>query len=275
MTLFDLPEEAVEYADSIFLGDAETVWATVVDDARHGRLKPRYQGPPGVGQIGRVLPRRDLFKGKGYLPLTLMQFVRGCRFACSFCAVSQYFERKHYVRAIDDVLREIEAQDRKFIFFIDDNIASDQKALAEFCVALTGMNLHWVSQASLDVTRNLPLMRLLERAGNWGNVTGFETITPESLRDARKSPNIPRFNHYKEEVRVLREHGMQSWAAFTLGSHFSSSSTSIVTSFRPFLAVVSSSLPMPCSVQIACSGPKPFSSPAPARSFTPVVSVAT
>ncbi len=212
-----LPEEAAEHADSIFLGDAETVWSEVVDDARHHRLKPRYQGPPGVGQIGRVLPRRDLFKGKGYLPLTLMQFVRGCRFACSFCAVSQYFERKHYVRAIDEVLREIEAQDRKFIFFIDDNIASDQKALAEFCHALIPMNLHWVSQASLDVTRNPKLMRLLELAGNWGNVTGFETITPESLRDARKSPNIPRFTKYKEEVRILREHGMQSWAAFTLG----------------------------------------------------------
>lgn len=212
-----LPEEAAEHADSIFLGDAELVWKDVVEDARRKKLKPRYEGPPGVGQIGRVLPRRDLFKGKGYLPLTLMQYVRGCRFACTFCAVSQYFERKHYHRAIDDVLREIEAQDRKFIFFIDDNIASDHKALAEFCHALIPMKLHWVSQASLDVTRNLSLMKLLERSGNWGNVTGFETITPGSLRDARKSPNIPRFTKYKEEVRILREHGMQSWAAFTLG----------------------------------------------------------
>jgi radical SAM superfamily enzyme YgiQ (UPF0313 family) len=212
-----LPDEAAEHADSILLGDAETIWSEIVADARRHKLKPRYEGPPGVGQIGRVLPRRDLFKGKGYLPLTLMQFVRGCRFACSFCAVSQYFDKKHYVRAIDDVLREIEAQDRKFIFFIDDNIASDQKALAEFCHALIPMKLHWVSQASLDVTRNLPLMKLLERAGNWGNVTGFETITPESLRDARKSPNLPRFSKYKEEVRILRDHGMQSWAAFTLG----------------------------------------------------------
>ncbi len=212
-----LPEEAAEHADSLFLGDAETVWADVVDDARYDRLKPRYVGPPGVGQIGRVLPRRDLFKGKGYLPLTLMQYVRGCRFACTFCAVSQYFDRKHYHRAIDDVLREIEAQDRKFIFFIDDNIASDQKALAEFCHALIPMNLHWVSQASLDITRNLPLMKLLERAGNWGNVTGFETITADSLRESKKAPNLPRFTKYKEEVRILREHGMQSWAAFTLG----------------------------------------------------------
>ena len=212
-----LPEEAAEHADSIFLGDAETVWATVVEDARKGKLKPRYDGPPGIGQMGGVLPRRDLFKGKGYLPMALMQFVRGCRFACSFCAVSQYFDKTHYVRAIDEVLREIEAQPKRFIFFIDDNIASDQKALAEFCVALTGMGVHWVSQASLDVTRNLPLMKLMERSGNWGNVTGFETITPGSLRDAKKSPNIPRFSHYKEEVRILREHGMQSWAAFTLG----------------------------------------------------------
>jgi radical SAM superfamily enzyme YgiQ (UPF0313 family) len=212
-----LPEEAALHADSIFLGDAETLWATVVADARKGKLKSRYDGPPGIGQIGGVIPRRDLFKGKGYLPMALMQFVRGCRFACSFCAVSQYFDKTHYVRAIDEVLREIEAQPKRFIFFIDDNIASDQKALAEFCVALTGMGVHWVSQASLDVTRNLPLMKLMERSGNWGNVTGFETITPGSLRDAKKSPNIPRFSHYKEEVRILREHGMQSWAAFTLG----------------------------------------------------------
>ena len=212
-----LPDEAAEHADSIFLGDAETVWSTVVEDVRKGKLKPRYDGPPGVGQIGGVLPRRDLFKGKGYLPMALMQFVRGCRFACSFCAVSQYFDKTHYVRAIDEVLREIESQPKRFIFFIDDNIASDQKALAEFCHALIGMNVHWVSQASLDVTRNLPLMKLMERSGNWGNVTGFETITPGSLRDAKKSPNIPRFTKYKEEVRILREHGMQSWAAFTLG----------------------------------------------------------
>ena len=212
-----LPEEAALHADSIFLGDAETKWGEVVEDARHRRLKPRYQGAPGVGQIGKVLPRRDLFQGKGYLPMTLMQYVRGCRFACRFCAVSQYFDRKHYHRAIDDVLREIEAQDRRYIFFIDDNIASDHNALADFCHAMIPMRINWWSQASLDVTRNPKLMRLLERSGNWGNVTGFESITPESLRDAKKSPNIPRFSRYKEEVKILRDHGMQSWAAFTLG----------------------------------------------------------
>ena len=46
---------------------------------------------------------------------------------------------------------------------------------------------------------------------------GFESISPESLRDARKSPNLRGFSLYSQEVAVLRDHGMQTWAAFTLG----------------------------------------------------------
>jgi radical SAM superfamily enzyme YgiQ (UPF0313 family) len=212
-----LPEEARLHCDSIFIGDAETGWATVVEDARRGALKPQYNGPPGIAQIGGVMPRRDLYKGKGYLPMALMQYSRGCRFACSFCAVSQYFDKKHYLRRIDEVLQEIEFADRKFIFFIDDNIASNRKALKELCHALIPMKIHWISQASLDMTQDLELMGLLERSGCWGNVVGFESITPQSLRDAKKAPNIKGFSHYQNEVRILRDHGMQSWAAFTLG----------------------------------------------------------
>ena len=212
-----LPEEASEYADSIFIGDAESLWATVVDDVRHRKLQPRYMAPPGVAQFPNVLPRRDLYKGKGYLPMSLMQFTRGCRFACSFCAVSKYFAKKHYIRRIDEVVREISEQNRKFIFFIDDNIATDRKALRELCRELIPLGINWISQASLDVTKDQNLMRVMADSGCIGHVMGFETITPESLRDARKAPNIPGFSNYQHEVRILREFGMQTWAAFTLG----------------------------------------------------------
>lgn len=212
-----LPEEAAEHADSLFIGDAETAWHQVIADARTGRLQPRYFGKPGVAQPGGIQPRRDLYRGKGYLPISLMQFSRGCRFACSFCAVSQYFGRRHYLRRIDEVVAEIESQDRKFIFFVDDNIASDRAALKELCHALMPLRIHWISQASLDVTRDRELMRLMEQSGCWGNVMGFESISPDSLRDARKSPNIPGFSNYEQEVTILRDHGMQTWAAFTLG----------------------------------------------------------
>lgn len=212
-----MPEEAAGHADSIFIGDAETGWAGLIADARRGALKPRYFGPPGIGQCDGSLPRRDLYKGKGYLPISLMQYSRGCRFACTFCAVSQYFERKHYLRRIDEVLREIESQERRFLFFIDDNIASSRPALRELCEALIPMKVNWISQASLDVTRDSKLMDLMQRSGCLGNVVGFESITADSLRDARKSPNIAGFARFASEIDVLRSHGMQTWAAFTLG----------------------------------------------------------
>jgi radical SAM superfamily enzyme YgiQ (UPF0313 family) len=212
-----LPDESKAHADSIFIGDAETLWAQVVRDAQEGRLQERYDGPPGVAQIGGVLPRRELFKGKGYLPMALMQYSRGCRFACQFCAVSQYFDKKHYIRRIDEVLQEIESQRRKFIFFVDDNIASDRKALKELCRELIPMKIRWFSQASLDLTRDSEIMKLMADSGNVGNVTGFESITHASLKETKKSPNIGQFSSYEREIRILREYGMQTWAAFTLG----------------------------------------------------------
>lgn len=212
-----VPDEVALHADSIFIGDAETLWAEVIGDAKSGKLKERYQAAPGIAQCGGVLPRRSLYQGKGYLPIALMQFTRGCRFACSFCAVSRYFDKKYYIRRIDEVLTEIEAQESKFLFFVDDNIATDRQMLKEFCHALIPMKVKWISQASLDITQDAELMDLMQKSGCWGNVIGFESINPQSLRDAKKSPNIKNFSNYAQETRILREYGMQTWAAFTLG----------------------------------------------------------
>ncbi len=212
-----IPEEAAQHADSVFLGDAELLWGQVVEDARRGKMQKVYRGLPGVAQIGGVLPRRDLFDGKGYLPITLIQYSRGCKFTCRFCAVTQYFDRTHFIRPIDEVLHEIEQQDRRLFFFVDDNIASHRTALKELCRALIPMRISWVSQASLDITQDEELVGLMAESGCLGNVTGFESITLKSLRDAKKSPNLSGFSNYKRELKVLRDNGMQTWAAFTLG----------------------------------------------------------
>ena len=212
-----IPEEVMLYCDSIFIGDAETLWTTVLNDVKEGKLQKIYKAPVGIGQFGRVKPRRELFKAKGYLPISLMQYSRGCNFECSFCAVSKYFEKKHYVRCIDEVIEEILDQDRKFIFFVDDNIGSNKKALKDLCQELIPLKINWVSQASLDITNDLNLMKLLADSGCIGYVMGFESITPQSLKNAKKISNLKGFNEYKKEIEILRDHAMQTWAAFTLG----------------------------------------------------------
>ncbi|NBD36377.1 MAG: methylase, partial [Chloroflexi bacterium] len=71
-----LPEEVAAHADALYIGDAESLWAQVIEDARHGQLQPVYRAEVGPPQPG-ILTRRDLFAGKGYLPITLLQFSRG------------------------------------------------------------------------------------------------------------------------------------------------------------------------------------------------------
>ena len=65
------------------------------------------------------------------------------------------------------------------------------------------------------------IRQLSAKFASLGELTGIGIGVPGILDMetgvVRKSPNLPRFSHYKEEVRVLRDHGMQSWAAFTLG----------------------------------------------------------
>src|SRR5512136_2674892 len=57
-------DEVMERVDSVVTGEAEGVWAQVLEDALHGRLKRRYDG--GLAEIKDVpLARHDLL-ANGY-----------------------------------------------------------------------------------------------------------------------------------------------------------------------------------------------------------------
>ncbi|MGJ3509989.1 B12-binding domain-containing radical SAM protein [Enemella sp. A6] len=213
-----IPDEVAGYCDAVITGDAEAVWSTVLDDAAAGRLQARYDGhiarPPQ--HHGRT--RRDLFRGKGYLPITLLQYSRGCRYRCSYCATSVFFDRSHQHRPVAEVIDEIRAQKRRYLFFVDDNITADHEAAKELFAALIPLKVRWVSQASLDMLRDAELMDLMVRSGCQGNVIGFESINTDSLIGMRKAVNrAEAANQYAGAIDQLRRLGLQTWAAFTIG----------------------------------------------------------
>jgi len=211
-----LPEEAAAHADAIYLGDAESHWGEVVSDLGQGRLKPVYHGLVGKPQQ-YVLTRRDLFRGKGELPLTLLQFSRGCRHRCAFCATSAYFQSSHHVRDVAAVAAEIQAAGKRFFFFVDDNIVSDREAAKALFRALIPLKIRWVSQGGIDMTEDRELMDLMVKSGCLGNVIGFESLRPEALAAMNKGPALALGGQYRRALAVLRDYGLQTWAAFTLG----------------------------------------------------------
>ncbi len=212
------PDEALEHADSVMIGDAEDIIDKFIVDFKNNKLEKIYNGGIAIPPQRGVFPRRDIFKNKGYLPITLVQFSRGCVHNCNYCAVSRYFNRKHYCRNIRDVLIEIEMQDRKFIFFVDDNFIANKEKAKELLKELIPLKIHWVSQGSIDMLYDDELMELIVKSGGMGFVMGFESINEASLDYMGKKVNkMHGFNKYKWEIERLRYWGLQTWAAFTIG----------------------------------------------------------
>lgn len=212
-----IPREVRQHADCIVTGDAESVWLEMLRDAQTGKLKPHYQGVTKGVQQG-FFPRRDIFKNKGYLPLSLMQFSRGCGGRCHFCASRVFFQGYHHCRRIEEVVEEIRQQQLKRIFFVDDNIVYDPEQAKALFRALIPLKIQWVSQASLNMLKDPELMELMMQSGCLGNVIGFESITAGSLQEMDKAGNLSSGGKiYQREIELLRQYGHQTWAAFTIG----------------------------------------------------------
>lgn len=213
-----IPQEVKEHCDSIMIGDAEDKWGEMIQDLRNGTLKPEYHCDPVLVPQKGVITRRDIFENKKYMPITLMQFSRGCRFHCKYCASSVYFKQHHYCRDIDEVIEEIRQQKRKLIFFVDDNIVGNKQKAKELFRRLIPLKIKWVSQGSIDMLDDEELMELMVKSGCLGHVIGFESIKPESIKTMDKGVN-KRYveNQYKDAIKKLRKYGLQTWAAFTVG----------------------------------------------------------
>jgi radical SAM superfamily enzyme YgiQ (UPF0313 family) len=214
-----LPDEAIQYADAIVVGDAELVWKQVMEDTRNHKLKKQYQAPPGLPQAN-CFPNRKIYKGKKYLPVSLIQFGRGCKFSCTFCAVSQYFKHSHQCRKMEDVLYEIEKDKLKIILFTDDNLVANKEELKIFLKELIPFKVKWASQASIEMTDDRELLKLMADSGCMGNLIGFDSININSLNSYKKAPNLRNFNNYRETIEILRDHGFLTWASFMMGNDF-------------------------------------------------------
>ncbi|MHC5057270.1 MAG: B12-binding domain-containing radical SAM protein [Planctomycetota bacterium] len=209
------PEEAIDYADAVCVGEAEGIWPEIVDDARHGRLKGMYRAGERASLAGLTY-RRDLFRGKGYLRLALVEFGRGCTNECSFCATGVFYQRMHTHRPVDEVVAEVKTLRHRLIFFVDDNIVSDVAAAKELFRQLISLRIAWVGQASMNFTQDEELADLLVRSGCVGLVIGFESIVPENLAQMSMNSNMWQ-DSWARTTEVVREKGLMIWGAFLLG----------------------------------------------------------
>jgi radical SAM superfamily enzyme YgiQ (UPF0313 family) len=213
-----LPEEAGRHADSLLLGEAEGIWDSVLADLRRGRLQPTYRRTETLPRrpLAAVRADRSIFAGKKYLPVAMIESTRGCPFACNFCSVTAFFGRSFRHRPPEEVAAEVAALGKKLVFLVDDNIVGDKEAAKRLFRALIPLRIRWISQASLTMTRDRELMRLMRDSGCAGVLVGIESLHRDNLKQIRKSWNTVGIG-YTEALEIARDHGVAVVGSFILG----------------------------------------------------------
>ena len=210
-----LPEEASEHADGILIGEAEDLWLRLIQDAREGRLEKVYR-PSQRASLERLTYRRDIFAGKSYLPVNLVEFGRGCPHACSFCSIGANLGHRKICRPGSEVIAEIENLPGKKVLFADDNLIGDVPRAKALFRALAPLGIHWIAQVGIEIAFDDELLQLAAASGCEGLLVGFESLDETSLRQRRTSANNSS-SKFDEAVKNIHGHGIKICASFVLG----------------------------------------------------------
>ena len=210
-----MPEEAMEYANAIVMGEAEALWPGVIEDAGRNRLQRVYQSGKRACLRG-LNYRRDIFYGKRYLPVNLVEFGRGCPHGCTFCSVGVHFKRGKTCRPVSEVIEEIQTLPRRRLFFVDDNLIGDIGRAKDLFRALIPLNVRWVAQSGIEIAFDGELLQLAAVSGCEGLLIGFESLNEGSLQQMNKTTRSGS-QTYDEAVRNIHSQGIRICASFVIG----------------------------------------------------------
>lgn len=207
------PDECGRHADAVVTGNAEHVWQSLLEDVRHKRLKPRYDGEHGFTQL---VPDRSIYGSRKYSQLATVETGRGCNFSCEFCAITTFYQGTYRHKPVDQIVEEIRSSGKRHIFFADDNIVANQSFAAELCEALIPLNIKWSGQGSLTVGKNLSLLRLMRKSGCELLLVGFESLDPANLQAMGKEWLI-KVGERDELTDRIHAAGIHIYATFLFG----------------------------------------------------------
>ena len=213
------PKEALQYADTIVIGEAEDVWINLLNDFENGRLKKVYRAKDLIDMKRFPRPRLDLIpKEFTFKNATLAS--KGCPFRCNFCAINALNKYHQRLRPISDVVRDIENMtgtglNKKLLIFWDDNFGGNIPYTKELLKAITPLKKKWAAAASINIAQDDETLHLLEKSGCLALFIGMESINSASLKESQKFHNHA--EKYKELIKKLHDHGIALTGAFVFG----------------------------------------------------------
>jgi radical SAM superfamily enzyme YgiQ (UPF0313 family) len=214
-TLF--PDEALNYADCVVIGEAESVWANILKDFNAQQLKPQYFGSTDLTY------KLDRSHYKHYYKTASLQLSRGCPLACDFCCINKIHKQKHFFRNTDLVIEEIKTIKHKTLFFTDENIYGFTKENRNHVINLfkeiikQRLNKNWIGMVSINAGMDDEFLYYAQKSGCKLLIIGFEADDKESLMILNKTQNAKLIDNYSAIINRIHKHKIAVCGVFIFG----------------------------------------------------------
>src|SRR5262245_1685053 len=225
------------------VGEAETLWASILDDYLANELRPSYSVTDGIraktgsGEITVPLITEAQLPAvsDAYLKrfasanMTTIDTSRGCPFTCSYCSVKNVMGRTMRARDPNAVVRWIRDAGHYHgitsLFIVDDDFFRSPswepilEGMAEY--RRQGNELSFMMQVDAEAAAFGDLtagekpssqrekcerfLRLSAAAGCYSAFVGFETFNPQNLLAATKVQNLAKEHRQRKDAAAVAE----------------------------------------------------------------------
>lgn len=132
-----IPEEALQHADSVCIGEVEPVWMDILRDCANGSMKRIYQATEVFSLENFPIPKRDIFprdvyKWDAHIVLT----TRGCSVRCGGCPIPNKEGTHVRLRPVQNIIDDIKSMPYKEFYFADDTIMLPGKKYSKFLLKI-------------------------------------------------------------------------------------------------------------------------------------------
>ncbi len=216
--------EAIQHCDTVVCGEAEQLWAQLLQDVVDNTLKPRYDAKdfPPVTDVPMIDYERIFRSGKREkvdarksIPIYM---TRGCPYTCSFCVTPNFTGRLYRIQSPATIREQIAAAKRVFFketrygstpwfMFTDENLGVNKQRTWEILETLAECDIKFSSFISINFLEDPKTVELLVKAGCVMALVGFESINQETLKTYNKGrTNVA--TKFAETIRACRKAGL-------------------------------------------------------------------
>lgn len=149
--------------------------------------------------------------------VALVEFGRGCVFACAFCSTTMLWNRMARTQSVPKFIEHIrylkDDLGVESIYITYDLFTWNIDTVLEFCDAIEELGLEWRCRCRLDQVDRAVLQRMSD-AGCVGLLYGFESGSPETLKFLRKRLN---FSECYKTIETTAKLGIRPSVSFVMG----------------------------------------------------------